>query len=424
MRLEMATFHVSEIAFGSRTQFAAGRLTIDRAGLEGLLAEDPYFARVRVELAQPGEPVRIVHAIDQVEPRLKIDGVTFPGFLGPPITAGRGRTHRLAGVAIIQAGRFPVAVQGLLSVHESVIDMSGPAQPYSPFGATRNVVLLPEPAAGVDNERYDASLRLAALKTATYLTETTRQLQPDEMRVYELAEVDPGLPRVAYIDQLQSQGVFARTFIYGHHGNELLPTFIHPNEIVDCALVNGVYVYASVNTPTYLHCNNPVLDQLYRLHGKEINFVGAIISKGHNYSHTLKERSANYAANLAHILRADAAMVTLEGSGNAYVDVMLTLKACEELGIKTALLVSELGGADGTDQPLTTSMAEANAMVSVGGADRLVEFPLMSRALGGDTLRDHRSTWLPATGSATLALEQVCCSTNQLGPGRLSTEAY
>ncbi len=425
MRLEMGTFAVSEIDFGTRTELNRGRLLINRAELVSMLAEDPSFASIRVELARPGDGVRIVHVLDQIEPRLKIEGgPTFPGFLGPPSTVGSGRTHRLANVAILQAGQFPVEVKGLLSVHESTVDMCGPVQAYSPFGSTLNVVLLPEPAQGVDNERYDASLRLAGLKTAVYLAETTRSLQPDDVRVYELSEVDPDLPRVVYINQLQSQGIFARTFVYGHHANELLPTLIHPNEIIDGALVNGVYVYASVNTPTYLHCNNPVLNALQAAHGTQLNFVGTVISKGHNYSHTLKERSANYAANLASMLRPDGAIISLEGSGNAYVDVMLTVKRCEELGIKTTLLVAELGGHDGADQPLTMSLPAADAMVTVGGADRLVELPTMARALGGDTLRDYRAEWLPSTGSATLALEQVCCSTNQLGGSRLSTEAY
>jgi glycine reductase complex component B subunit alpha and beta len=425
MRLEVASFVVDDLQFGSTTGLIDRTLVIDQPELETLLAEDPSFASIRVELARPGENVRIVHAIDQIEPRLKLEGgPTFPGLLGPPVTAGSGRTHRLANVAVIQAGEFPVEVKGLLSVHESVVDMSGPGQAYSPFGSTLNVVLAATPAAGLDNERYDASLRLAGLKTAVYLAEATRNATPDQERVYELTEVDPSLPRVVYINQLQSQGIFARTFIYGHHGNELLPTFIHPNELVDGALVNGVYVYASVNTPTYLHCNNPVLDQLYRAHGSELNFVGTVISKGHNYSHTLKERSANYAANLANMLRPDGAILTLEGSGNSYVDVMLTVKRCEELGIKTTLLVGELGGHDGADQPLTMSLPEADAMVTVGGADRLVELPAMERAIGGETMRDYRAEWLPATSAATLALEQVCCSINQLGPSKLSTEAY
>jgi hypothetical protein len=69
-------------------------------------------------------------------------------------------------------------------------------------------------------------------------------------------------------------------------------------------------------------------------------------------------------------------------------------------------------------------MPEADAMVTVGGADRLIELPAMERAVGGPTLRDYQANHLPATSAATLALEQVCCSINQLGPSRLSTEAY
>ena len=425
MRLELASYHVSEIDFGTRTYLENHRLMIDRAELESMLAPDPSFASIHVELARPGERVRIVHVLDQFEPRLKIDGgPTFPGFLGPPATVGNGRTHRLANVAVLQAGEFPVPVTGLLSVHESTVDMDGPGQAYSPFGSTLNVVLVPTPAEGVDNERYDASLRLAGLKTACYLAEATRDLDPDGVRVYDFADADHDLPRVVYIDQLQSQGIFARTFIYGHHANELLPTFLNANEIIDGALVNGVYVYASVNTPTYLHCNNPVINALNAVHGTELNFVGTVISKGHNYSQTLKERSANYAANLAAWLRPDGAIVSLEGSGNAYVDVMLTVKRCEELGIRTTLLVAELGGHDGTDQPLTMSLPAADAMVTAGGADRLVELPPVERAIGGERMRDYRAEWRPATAAATLALEQICCSTNQLGGSRLSTEAY
>src|SRR5262249_61543794 len=99
-------------------------------------------------------------------------------------------------------------------------------------------------------------------------------------------------------------------------------------------------------------------------HGRDVNFVGTVISKGHNYSHTLKERSANYAANLASMLRPDGAIISLEGSGNAYVDVMLTVNRCEELDIKTTLLVAELGVNDVTDPPLTMSLSAADAMVT------------------------------------------------------------
>jgi glycine reductase len=41
---------------------------------------------------------------------------------------------------------------------------------------------------------------------------------------------------------------------------------------------------------------------------------------------------------LARSLSADAALITWTGSGNAFVEVMLTIRACERLGIKTVLV--------------------------------------------------------------------------------------
>src|SRR5260370_2472556 len=155
MRLEMGRFDVSEIDFGTGTELNHGRLLINREELESMLAQDPSFASIGVELARPGERVRIVHVLDQIEPRVKIDGgPTFPGFLGPPVTVGSGRTHRLSNVAILQAGEFPVEVKGLLSVHQSTVDMCGPGPAYSPFASTLNVVLFTGPTAGFATERY------------------------------------------------------------------------------------------------------------------------------------------------------------------------------------------------------------------------------------------------------------------------------
>lgn len=424
MRLEVATYNVGTIEPSDRTEWEGGTLYINVDELTERIAEDPAFLSVSVELARPGEDVRLVHLLDQIEPRLKVAGrgVTFPGLMGSPTTVGHGRTNRLAGVCVMQSGGFPVVPSGLLVPRESVVDMTGDGAPYTPFSTTNNVVLVFRPNPDLSNEDYDRALRQAGLKAALYLAEVTRDKVPDEVQVYELTEVDKSLPRVVYINQLQSQGLFAQTYIYGYHGNDLLPSVMHPNEFLDTAVVNGVYVYASVNTPTYFHLNNPIIEGLYKRHGKSINFVGVVISKGHNYSYPLKERSAYYAAKLAEILRADGVIVSLEGSGNAYIDIMLTVKACEQQGMKTVLLASELGGVDGSDFPLVSHVPEADALVSVGGADRVIDLPEMSRVIGSDKVSDAQGHMVPAAGPLRLALEQICCSTNQLGPLGVSTE--
>ena len=83
MRLELGTFPVTEIAFGAPTRYDAGRLTVDRDALLAAVREDPRIATAQLEIARPGESVRIWPVRDVIEPRIKVEGpgVCFPGNL-------------------------------------------------------------------------------------------------------------------------------------------------------------------------------------------------------------------------------------------------------------------------------------------------------------------------------------------------------
>ena len=131
---------VSELVIGEETAYEGGRLVAGRSQLEGLFA-DPALARVSLDVARPGEDVRIVKVLDAIEPRAKEPGSgrIFPGLLGPAQPQGRGDTHVLRGVAVITAGYLPRA-------QEAVIDMAGPAAELTPFGSTHNLVISFEPA--------------------------------------------------------------------------------------------------------------------------------------------------------------------------------------------------------------------------------------------------------------------------------------
>ena len=89
MRLELASYPVETIALED--------------AVEQLSLDDPCFARVERAIVRPGEPVRITHVLDAVEPRVKADEpeATFPGALGVLRPAGSGRTHRIAGCAVL-----------------------------------------------------------------------------------------------------------------------------------------------------------------------------------------------------------------------------------------------------------------------------------------------------------------------------------
>ncbi len=101
MRLEMGTFPVSDVVFGRATRYDAGRLTVDRDAVLAAVRQDPRIASAELEIARPGESVRIWPVRDVIEPRIKVEGpgVCYPGICGRDIaTVGEGRTHRLAGM--------------------------------------------------------------------------------------------------------------------------------------------------------------------------------------------------------------------------------------------------------------------------------------------------------------------------------------
>jgi glycine reductase len=89
---------------------------------------------------------------------------------------------------------------------------------------------------------------------------------------------------------------------------------------------------------------------------------------------------------MARLLKADGAVITRTGpSGNNFIDVMLTVQACEKKGIKTVLLTPEWGGREGTELPLVFYAPEADAIVSTGSLDRPITFLSPKRVVGAGT---------------------------------------
>ena len=122
--------------------------------------------------------------------------------------------------------------------------------------------------------------------------------------------------------------------------------------------------------------------KLYRDHGRRLNFSGMILQRIRYETFHGKEVIAQNAAQLAATLGAQGAIVAWLGSGNAFVDVMLTVRACELRGIATVLVTYEYGGKDGVDSPLLFYVPEADAVVSTGSRDRWLELPEAERLVG------------------------------------------
>jgi len=413
VKLALETFTVKRVEFGSRTGLTQGTLTINRDEIRALARHHPSIAEVDVELVSPGERTRIVHVMDALEPRVKVGGdtVAFPGFLGSARTVGSGLTRRLGGVAVLESARLPEPTAGILEFNEGLIDMSGPGADRCACSTTYNVVLVFSAAPGASNRDYEAAIRVGALRVNRRLAETTLGATvPDTVEELELSPADPGLPRVAYADQVQQQGFLVQTFLYGQPVESLVPTVLHPNEYLDGAVVSGNY-RSMMKTPTWLRLNHPVIRALYRRHGRDLNFVGVIFSRGHQGDHQLKERNGQMVANVARMLHAQGVVETLEGTGNTWVDFMQSVRALERAGIRTVQIVHELGGAEGKDWPIVDYTPEADAIVSGGGSDRRFALPAMDRVVGGrDVVFSSNEGWgerVEAAGAMTVSAHEM-----------------
>ena len=391
-RLEVGGFPTQRMTFASETRYQAGMLRIDRAALLAAIAEPRVIANLEMHLAHPGESCRIVHVLDTVAPMVKVAGrsTVYPGFFGTAMPAGDGRTHLLQGAAVVVCASFPEPTSGALAPVEATIDMSGPAAPYCACSDTVNVVLVCHPAPGVSNADFDAALHRAKLKAAVYLAGATGALTPPAVETYELHAVDPDLPRMVYVDQLHQQGLMAQTFLYGKHTQGLEPTLVHPNEMLDGALVNGNY-RAPARAATYGHTHNFMVRELYRRHGQDVNFLGVVLGRGWQDSQMLKERQGWMMARMARLLGAQVAILSADvggTGGNNTIDFMQTIKACEHMGVQTVAVMQESGNPDGSDPTVVDFVPEADALISVGGIGwHTPVAPAVQRVIGGPTVQ-------------------------------------
>ena len=314
-----------------------------------------HIASVELDLAKPGDDVRIIPVKDVIEPRVKVEGPAgiFPGFISKVDTVGSGRTHALSGVAVVTTGK-------IVGFQEGIIDMTGPGAEYTPFSQTLNVVVKVTPVEDLTQHKHEYTVRMAGLKAAAYLGDAGRDIEPDKLEVYELGAVPEtaakyGLPKVVYLYMLQSQGLLHDTYVYGVDAKKILPTIISPTEIMDGAIVSGNCVSACDKNTTYHHQNNPVISQLFARHGKDICFMGVVITN-ENVTLADKERSSSYAAKLVKMLGADGVIITEEGFGNPDTDLIMNCRKLEEMGIKTVLITDEYAGRDGASQSLADAV--------------------------------------------------------------------
>ncbi|MBI2304862.1 MAG: beta-aspartyl-peptidase [Chloroflexi bacterium] len=424
MRLELGTFWVKDVLFSDQTKLAHETLHINREELRALLLQDPNLEKADIEIVRPGEEARIIHVLDVIEPRCKVSGrgSVFPGFLGPAYTCGDGRTHRLAGVTVVLAAEL-LDRTVKTRIGEAIIDMSGPGAQWSPFSRTVNIVLALRPTGGISVEVCDSALLQAGLKAAEYLGRVAATGEPDQWDVFELGKAESSLPKVVYIRVAADDGA-----LYGLPLG-LTPTVLHPNEILDGALVNTTWRYAADRNVTLIQCNTPVVRALFDQHRKTLDFVGVVICGSPGRSQQEKERNAEYAVKLARFLGAQGAVVGWDYGGSSQVNLMMICKKCEEGGIKTALVIEELAGPQGDDQSLVFTTPEADAIVSCGNREETILLPPMKRVIGGEVLYQTEESVVTLLssdprGKISTRMLNLLASCNRIGFNTIAAQEF
>jgi hypothetical protein len=343
MRLEIESIDIKDIQAVPRTCAKGGVLYVNVKELEELILRDPRIKSVDVNLVNPGEKVRILNILDVIQPRCKIDKVDadFPGFIGKIQTAGSGRTRSLNGIAVIVSNPCTNRKEN------GLLDMAGHIAEMSPYGKMKNISIAPYIAAGIEERDFENAVKAAGLKAAIYLARGAEGHSVSEVEVYDLdipnLDHKSTLSRVACYYQLYSPQFdhikISDPCFYGTDVRHLMPTVIHPNEVLDGGVVGWLAVKA---LDTYSIQNHGVIKELYRHHGKDLLFAGVVCAVA-NMEPAARVLSASMAANLTkNVLGADGVILVKITGGMPHIDLALTGEECEKLGVKTAIFTQPL----------------------------------------------------------------------------------
>lgn len=162
MELELRKINIKDVQLGKTTRVFENILQINKEEIIRLLKEDRRIKDVKIDLAKPGESVRIVPVKDIIEPRAKLEGEAFPGVDGEMKEVGRGITYALKGCAVVTTGP-------IVGFQEGIIDMCGPLTQYTPFSYLNNIVIHIIKEDEVPPHEHEEAVRIVGVKAAHFI---------------------------------------------------------------------------------------------------------------------------------------------------------------------------------------------------------------------------------------------------------------
>lgn len=414
MNLKLDVIEIKDVSFGERTEIKDRVLYINKQELIDHIS-DPVFTKVDIELARPGEAVRIIPVKDVIEPRIKEtpDKGFFPGYFGNYKSCGEGVTKVLRGSAVVTTGT-------IVGFQEGIIDMSGIGAQYTQFSKLNNIVIVADVEKNLHPADHEAAVRVAGIKAAHYLAGAALEMEPDYTEEFFLPKVESNLPKVAIMYMIMAQGLLHDNYVYGVDAKRLHTMLLHPNEVFDGAIVNGNCVVAGDKHTTYDHQNSPLVKELYKRHGKTLDFKGLIVVPTYP-GLADKQRCCEAAVKMARLMDLDGVCIPEEGGGNPEADLMMICRGCEHNDIKTVMML----GPDGVEEPVADTTPEADAVINVGDCNEYIIVPPMDKVIGDQeqikVMSGGAETSIQEDGGMRISLSAIIGSVNGFGTSNMSS---
>ena len=391
MKLQIESIDLNTVQSGPETRLDDRTFSINFKEVQDVILEDPRIQSVELELVCPKDPVRIVNVVDVIQPRCKIDKVNsdFPGWLGKLSITGEGRSRSLRNLNVAVCNPYS------RRPYAALFDMFGPGAEESLYGKMHNLCVIPCPSENTEELDFEMAVKSAGLKAAVHLARAAGGSRIDETEIFDLSIPEAigssgkNLPRVAYYYQVHAPQHdylnVGEPILYGTETTNLLPTLIHPNEVLDGAILN-THTVRGMTTHTIQ--NHPTIMELYRRHERDLIFVGVVMGVA-CVDPIQRKRMSMMAANLiANVLGADGVIMSKIHGGMPHADLGLVGEECEKLGVKTALFANVYGTSGAIADYLLFNAESLDAIVSVGQFLDRIQLPRAERISGGtaDTL--------------------------------------
>lgn len=381
MKLTVETIRVKDMRFGEETCLRDGVLFVNKEDILAFAQHETCFETLKIDITYPGDSTRIINVVDVVQPRCKVsDNIDWPGVLTDDYEiAGSGVTRAVEGAGIVLCQN-----DTYWSRKWGSFDMSGECAAINPYAKMPELVIEPMAPEDADFREYREALRRIGFKTSVLLARVTLGQAADSSETFDNETQYPDLPSIAYSYQIYSKQYDTQNYrepmLYGNAVPDTFPLVMQPTEVLDGA-ISPCGGFRCVTT--YEIQNHPVIVELMRRHGKDLNFAGVLITVTSVEAKHRNLVSKMAASLLKNVLHADGVIVTKGVGGASTLCVGAIASEAEKLGIKAVPIIQILNGKSNLEIECMISEQNVDSIVCSGTYYHNFTLPPVKTLLGG-----------------------------------------